>query len=242
MSSDRLEREYMTTFAHHTCRENGRNTLAIDDSNDKLRCAECGRFCTLATDTDRGDGPVADGGQEIGQSADGTERLEEYVADLRHNSERRSDVNFDTDTAEQIAEELEALLETSEDEEKTPLEEWREHNESFQYDPPEKPADAWSSEEYEELYDRVISRRVEWFCDKCTGRGPFRSLEKARRHVESHHGGDLVEDYATPREEQETATDGGMSKSQVAERQEQNQSLSEFGPSSTDTDRTEGSE
>jgi len=43
-----VERDYMTTFAHHSCREKDRETLAIDDSNDKLRCAECGRFCELA--------------------------------------------------------------------------------------------------------------------------------------------------------------------------------------------------
>ena len=44
-SNNGSEREYMTTFAHHTCRETSLNTLAIDDSNDKLRCVECGRFC-----------------------------------------------------------------------------------------------------------------------------------------------------------------------------------------------------
>lgn len=119
----------------------------------------------------------------------------------------------------------------------TPVEEWEKHKESFKYEPPEKPADAWSSEEHLELYDRVIRRQVQWICDECTGRGPIRSLGKARRHVESHHGGDLVEKYAPPREEQETVTDGGTSKSQVAERQEENQSLSEFGLSSTDTEQ-----
>ena len=51
--TDRIEREYMTTFAHHQCREKDVPTLAIDDSNDKLRCVECGRFCTVPTEPDR---------------------------------------------------------------------------------------------------------------------------------------------------------------------------------------------
>lgn len=171
------------------------------------------------------------------QSTGVTERVEEYIDDLRHNSERRSDASFDTDTADQIADELESMLELPEDVEKTPLEEWEEHNESFSYDPPEKPAEAWSSEEYTELYDRVIRREVQWFCDKCTGRGPIGTLEKARRHVEGHND-DLVEQYATPRDEQDTATDGGTSESRVAERREENQSLGDFGPSGTEPERS----
>jgi len=112
--------------------------------------------------------------------------------------------------------------------EPTPQEEWEAHNESFNYDAPEKPADAWSSEEYQELHDRVISRRVEWLCDKCTGRGPFRSLQKARRHVESWHSPDLVQRHATPRDELDTATDGGTSEQGGQENSEMNQSLGDF--------------
>jgi len=48
-----FDRDYMTIFAHHSCRDKERETLAIDDSNDKLRCAECGRFCTVPSETGR---------------------------------------------------------------------------------------------------------------------------------------------------------------------------------------------
>lgn len=112
--------------------------------------------------------------------------------------------------------------------ERTPQEEWEKHNESFNYDPPELPGDAWSSEQYQELYDRVITRRVEWFCDKCSGKGPMSSLRKARRHVESKHGHKLIEKYETPREEQDTATDGGRNRSEKRRRESQNRGLGEF--------------
>ena len=54
-----FDREYNTTFAHHNCREDGRVTIAIDDSNDKLRCVECGRFCEISTGTNHGGGEPA---------------------------------------------------------------------------------------------------------------------------------------------------------------------------------------
>jgi hypothetical protein len=112
--------------------------------------------------------------------------------------------------------------------EQTPQEEWEEHNESFNYEPPEKPGYAWSSEEYQELYDRVISRRTEWLCNKCTGRGPFNNLQKARRHVESQHGSDLVKRYETPRDGLEAATDGGTSEDHIEKRAEENHGLGDF--------------
>jgi hypothetical protein len=121
--------------------------------------------------------------------------------------------------------------------EKPPLERWKEHQEPFKYEPPEKPADAWTSEEREELYDRVIRRAVQWLCGECTGRGPIRSLKKARRHVESNHAADLVETHATPRAEQETATDGGQSRDEAAKRAEENHGLGEFDVSTTETDQ-----
>jgi len=123
----------------------------------------------------------------------------------------------------------EFALESGDDGDQTPQEEWEEHNESFSYEPPEKPSDAWSSEEYQELYDRLISRRTEWFCDKCTGHGPIGSLQKARRHVESQHGTDLVKKYETPRDELATATDGGTSNDQTAKHSEENHGLGDFG-------------
>jgi hypothetical protein len=118
--------------------------------------------------------------------------------------------------------------------ERTPQEKWEDHNESFSYEPPELPGDAWSSEQYQELYDRVISRRVNWFCDKCSGRGPISSLQKARRHVESKHGHKLIEKYETPREEQETATDGGTTPSKTEQRQSENRGLGEFSEGGSD--------
>jgi hypothetical protein len=118
--------------------------------------------------------------------------------------------------------------ESDEETERTPQDAWETHNESFNYEPPEKPGDAWSSEEYQELYDRVISRRTEWFCDKCSGHGPMRSLQKARRHVENRHGTDLVKQYETPRDELEAATDGGTSESRVPKKSEENHGLTDF--------------
>lgn len=115
--------------------------------------------------------------------------------------------------------------------ERSPEQAWEEHNESFQYDPPELPGDAWSSEQYQELHDRIISQRTEWFCDKCSGKGPMGSLRKARRHVESQHGQELIEKYETPREElqnQETSADGGDSPSQTKQRQSENRGLDDF--------------
>ena len=69
-------------------------------------------------------------------------------------------------------------------------EEWEQNNEPFHYDPPEKPPELWSRDQYTELYDRVIRRRVTWECQECSE--PMRSLERARRHVSNQHGEKLV--------------------------------------------------
>lgn len=75
--------------------------------------------------------------------------------------------------------------------EPTPQEEWEEHNEPFNYEPPNKDPELWSSEEYQELHDRTIRRRVTWECQRCCQ--PFGSLEKARRHVQRKHGESLLD-------------------------------------------------
>lgn len=110
--------------------------------------------------------------------------------------------------------------------ERSDQEEWEAHNEPFEYEPPELPADQWSSEQYQELHDRMISRRVKWFCRRCTGHGPMGSLRKARRHVEKQHGPELAQKYETPRNELDTPTDGGTD--QQAHRSEDNRGLGEF--------------
>jgi hypothetical protein len=110
----------------------------------------------------------------------------------------------------------------------TPQEEWEEHNASFSYEPPELPADAWSQAQMQELFDRVINRRVQWTCQKCSGHGPIRSLQKARRHVERNHMEKLLSQYETPREEQEAAADGGTPQSDISARAQQNHGIGDF--------------
>jgi len=117
--------------------------------------------------------------------------------------------------------------------EKTPVEEWEEHNESFNYDPPKLPGHQWSSEQQQELFDRIISRQIQWFCDECSGQGPIRTLQRARSHVRNQHGEELIEKHAPPAEEQnpdqESATDGGYGPDQDVEtRRENNMQLKEF--------------
>jgi len=119
-------------------------------------------------------------------------------------------------------------LANAESGEKTNEEEWEHHNESFEYDPPSLPGDHWSSEQTQELVDRVISRRTNWFCNRCSGQGPISSLRKARRHVESQHLSDLLKQYETPREEQQTTTDGSGCDHDIEERRENNSQLEEF--------------
>lgn len=71
------------------------------------------------------------------------------------------------------------------------VEQWREHNESFQYEPPDEEPEAWSAEQYDELHDRIIGRQVTWTCEKCSK--PFPSLDRARRHVRTKHSEELLE-------------------------------------------------
>jgi len=119
-----------------------------------------------------------------------------------------------------------------EDDEKTPQQKWAEHNESFNYEPPERPPDAWSSEEYQELWDRLINKRTEWTCQKCSK--PFNRLDRARRHVESQHSEQLLDKFAP---DPETATDGGQpeqkteTESREQRAKEENHGLTEFGSS-----------
>jgi hypothetical protein len=111
-------------------------------------------------------------------------------------------------------------------ESRTPQEKWEEHNESFQYDAPDRPADAWSSEEYTELYDRLIGKRVQWPCQKCSK--PFSSLQKARRHVEKQHGSQLLDKYAP---DPEPVTDGGTEEDEGTDwdkRESENHGLGDF--------------
>jgi len=110
----------------------------------------------------------------------------------------------------------------------TPQEEWEAHNEPFNYDSPQKPPELWSSDEYQELHDLFISRETQWFCDKCSGRGPMGSLQKARRHVESKHSPDLVKQHAPDEEELETATEGSTSEDPTKKRSEENHGLGDF--------------
>lgn len=110
----------------------------------------------------------------------------------------------------------------------SPFEEWKEHNSAFSYEPPELPADAWSEEQLQELFDHVINRQVQWFCRECTGRGPIKSLKDARRHVRKNHMADLLEQHETPREEQESVADGGTSQADVDRRAEENHDIGEF--------------
>lgn len=74
------------------------------------------------------------------------------------------------------------------------VEQWEEHNKSFQFEPPEGPPESWSQEDYERVHDRLISRRTEWSCQYCSA-APFSSIEKARRHVANQHGEHLYEKY-----------------------------------------------
>jgi len=94
------------------------------------------------------------------------------------------------------------------EEELTDMEEWERHSDGIRYDEPGKPAEMWSQEEWQMAVDQHIQRRVKWQCDLCSGKAPMRSLRKARSHVEGHHE-KLADKHATPREEMDTATDGG---------------------------------
>lgn len=72
-------------------------------------------------------------------------------------------------------------------------EQWRENHRNFRFEPPEGPPESWSDEDYTYLADRVIVKgdMSPWECQQCTK--PFRSLRRARSHVNSQHMDHLVE-------------------------------------------------
>lgn len=115
---------------------------------------------------------------------------------------------------------------------------WELNNRQFSYEPPQKPADAWSQEEQQELYDRVIRRNTDWLCQECTGHGPMNSLEQARRHVQNKHGYDLLEKHAPDRDELETentnSPEDNVEQSKVEQRAEENHGLSTFSNEGND--------
>jgi len=85
------------------------------------------------------------------------------------------------------------MSETAESTDETAREAWARHKESFNYEPPEAEPEAWSSEQYNELYDRVIEKELHGFaCIKCAS-APFGTVEQARRHVENQHMERLIE-------------------------------------------------
>lgn len=92
----------------------------------------------------------------------------------------------------------ETTAEDGTDEPITPVEEWEQNNDSFNYEPPEGPPESWSSDEYTALFDRVVGRRVEWVCEKCSK--PYGSLRKVRRHVESQHSETLIDSAVATQE------------------------------------------
>lgn len=49
----------------------------------------------------------------------------------------------------------EFALTTPDEPGQTPQEEWEEHNVPFDYEPPQKPPELWSSDEYQELHDLI---------------------------------------------------------------------------------------
>lgn len=124
--------------------------------------------------------------------------------------------------------ELAATIRERFDIDRTPQQVWEEHNAGVQYDPPALPAEQWSSDQYQELRDIHITRRVEWFCTECSGRGPIRSLRAARSHVSNAHIKDLVRKYETPREERDVAADSDEEGKTVDERRAENRGLDEF--------------
>lgn len=72
------------------------------------------------------------------------------------------------------------------------IEEWEANSEGFRFEPPDGPPEAWSQADYTRLFDRIISRRVEWQCQTCSK--PFTSLERARSHVENTHADRLIDE------------------------------------------------
>ena len=83
-------------------------------------------------------------------------------------------------------------------EQKSPEEVWEENSRGFRYEGPDEPPEMWSSEQFTEVHDRVIGRRVEWICQKCSQ--PFRSVDKARSHVQRQHGEQLYQKFGDPNE------------------------------------------
>lgn len=164
------------------------------------------------------------------------------MSNIDESSERTVVLSPDTDRAarvaikayvscindEDVAEELLDMFELSLSEETK----WEQHNSSFSYTPPEKPAYDWTEGERQHLFDRVINRRVEWFCSCCSGNGPISSLEKARRHVVRNHGSEMLDKYEVAEEVEESTdemvADGGIKSESGLSREEENHTLTDF--------------
>lgn len=123
-------------------------------------------------------------------------------------------------------------------ENKSEEEMWEAHNESFNYDPPERPPEFWDSNQYDELIDRVIIKNEQWVCTHCSS-PPFNSVEKARSHVTSQHQEDLLdtarqkadwEDNSdtTNGEDSDDGNDNDDNGKTVAEKKESNNQLTDF--------------
>ena len=112
--------------------------------------------------------------------------------------------------------------------------EWRRHNQSFSYEPPEQPPEHWESEDYDELFDRAISQRTDWVCKKCSQ--PLDTLRKARSHVRKQHQESLIDQAVAKAgyEDDESGDDNdgephsNDDSPDIQSRQENNSQLSEF--------------
>ncbi len=121
---------------------------------------------------------------------------------------------------------------TDDDTEKTPQQEWEEHNEPFHYEPPQNSPEAWPSDAYTELWDRAIRRETQWVCQECNK--PLRLLEKARRHVEKQHSQQLLEQAKSKIDDTE-----GDTEDDTGSETDSDQSIDENQTTLGDTDLTE---